>query len=111
MKPSAYSRNKFSGDLYKFTVTNVGKTPKVDYYFAGTLTLTADLDSNQRLTLKTDEPVAIGCLVANIKDRNGNLILDDQIWQITTLNPVFNAFNSIENYRSRATKFQGELNV
>jgi hypothetical protein len=63
------------------------------------------------LTIKTEEPIAIGCLIANIKDTDGNLILDDQIWQVTTLVPVFNAFNAIESYRSRATKFQGELNV
>lgn len=111
MKSNAYTRNKFSGELYKFVVGNKGKTVTVDYYFAGIVALTAGLDDNQRLSIRTDEPIAIGCLIANIKDADGNLILDDQVWQVTTLSPVFNAFNTIESYRSRATKFQGELNV
>ena len=44
-----------------------------------------------------------------IKDSNGNLILDDAIWQISGLEPILNAFNTIEGYRMKAVKYQGTL--
>lgn len=111
MKLNAFQRYKYSADFYNFVIKEVGDTINVEYYFSGTVFLQADLDNNQRLTVRTDEPLPIGSLVANIKDSNGDLILDDMIWRIETLAPVFSPFNAIENYRSRATKYQGELNV
>ena len=110
MKPNAFQRYKYSGDFYNFVVNEVGDTIGVEYYLDGKIFLQADLDDNQRMTFRTDEPLPIGSLVANIRDANGDLVLDDMIWQVSTLSPVFNPFNSIENYRSRATKYQGQIN-
>ena len=109
MKPNAFQRYKYSGDYYQFVIDEVGDTINIEYFYSGVIYLQADLDDNQRMTFKTDEPLPIGSLVANIKDANGDLILDDMVWRVETLSPVFNPFNSIENYRSRASKYQGEL--
>lgn len=111
MNPNGFERYKYSGDFYNFVVEEIGDQINVEYFYAGKIFLKADLDDNQRITFKTEEPLPIGSLVANVKDSNGNLILDDLIWQISTLSPVFSPFNSIQFYRSRATVFQGELNV
>lgn len=109
MQPMAYNRNKYSAELYKFVRETVGSNSVLKYYFSETISLTAGVDKSGRMTIKTDEPIALGCLVANIKDSNGNLILDDMIWQINGLEPILNAFNSIESYRHRAVKFQGTI--
>lgn len=109
MQPMAYNRNKYSAELYKFVRETVGSNSVVKYYFSDNISLTASVDKSGRMTLKTDEPLALGWLVANIKDANGNLILDDMIWQINGLEPILNAFNTIENYRQRAVKFQGTI--
>ncbi len=109
MKPRAYSRHKFSGELYKFVRKTVGDTSTVNHYFVGNVTLTAGLDTASRLTILSDQPFPIGSLIANIKDANGNLILDDQIWQISNLQPVMNAFNTIDSYTMRAVKYQGTI--
>ena len=109
MKPMAYNRNKYSGEYYKLVSTNVGDTLTNKYYFVKNLSLTAGVTVQGKLTIKTDEPVPIGSLIANIKDVNGNLILDDIIWQVSGIQPALNAFNTVESYRLAAVKFQGTI--
>lgn len=109
MKSLAFQRNKYSGELYKFVRETVGDTSILSYYFAGTIALTAGIDKTNRMTIRTDQPIQIGSLVSNIKDTSGNLILDDIIWQTTTIEPILNSFNAVESYRMRAVKFQGTI--
>ena len=109
MKPLAYTRHKYSGELYKFVRSAVGSTSSVSYYFVGNIFLTAGLAKTGQLTIRSDQPVAIGSLIANIKDSTGNLILDDTVLQISALEPVLNAFNNVEGYRMSAVKYQGTI--
>lgn len=109
MKPLAYTRHKYSGEFYKFVRSTVGTDTSLSYYFVGNVALTAGLAKTGQLTIRSDQPIAIGSLIANIKDSTGNLILDDAIWQISGLEPVLNAFNAIESYRMKAVKYQGTL--
>ena len=109
MKPSAYQRHKYSGDLYKYVIKKIGSEEVVEYYFAETISLTAGTDQNQRLNITTDEPMAIGFLIVNIKDRQGVPIFSDMAWQISTAAPILNAFGNVEAYKSKAIKYQGEI--
>jgi hypothetical protein len=109
MKPRAYSRNKFSGEFYKFVREKTGDTSTLRHYFVGNVNFTAGLDTASRLTILSNEPFPIGSIIANIKDSDGNLILDDQIWQISNLQPVLNAFNTLDSYTMRAVKYQGTI--
>jgi len=109
MKPTAYKRNKFSAELYKSVRKTTGTTSSLSYYFVGNVAITAGLDTANRLTISCDQPIKIGSLLANIKDSNNNLILDDTIWQITTLQPILNAFNSLDYYIMKAVKYQGTI--
>jgi hypothetical protein len=109
MKTFAHQRNKYTGELYKFVRESVGDSSTVKYYFAGNIAIIAGIDKTQKMTIRADEPIAIGCLVANVKDVDGNLILDDTVWQISNLQPILNAFNGVEGYRMNAVKFQGTI--
>lgn len=109
MKPLAYTRHKYSAEFYKFVRNTVGTASSISYYFVGNIFLTAGLAKTGQLTIRSDQPVAIGSLIANIKDSNGNLILDDTIWQISGLEPILNAFNGVEGYRMKAVKYQGTI--
>jgi hypothetical protein len=109
MKPMAYDRHKYSGELYKFVREAVGDTSEIKYYYVGNISLTAGLSLTGRMTIRTEEPISIGSLIKNIKDADGNLILDDAIWQISNLQPILNAFNIVNEYRLTAIKFQGEI--
>jgi hypothetical protein len=109
MKPAAYSRHKYSADLYKFIVKTVGSEETIEYYFANSIALTAGIDQNQRLNIVTDEPMVIGNLLLNIKDRQNVSILGDMAWQISTAIPVLNAFGNVDSYKSRAVKYQGDI--
>ena len=109
MKPRAYSRHKYSGELYKFVRETVGDTTTLKYYFAGIFSLTAGVNKTGQMTIRADQPLQIGSLLKDIKDANNNLILDDTIWQISNLEPIMDAFNTIESYRMRAVKYQGTL--
>ena len=109
MKPAAFFRYKYSGDFYKFVRKVVGDTSTVEYYFVGNIALSAGIDTAGRLSVRCDEPIPIGCLIANIKDVDGKLILDDQVWQISSLQPVLNSFNTIESYQMKTVKYQGNL--
>lgn len=109
MKPLAYQRYKYSAELYKFSRETVGDSSTLNYYFVGNVAITAGVDQNGRMTIRSEQPFAIGSLLSNIKDVNNTPILDDTIWQISNLEPVLNAFNNIESYRMRAVKFQGTI--
>lgn len=109
MKPAAYQRHKYSADLYKYVLKKVGADEVVEYYFTETISLTAGIDQNQRLNITTDEPLAIGYLLVNIRDRQGTPILADMAWQISTAIPLLNAFGNVDGFRCRAVKFQGEI--
>lgn len=109
MQPMAYARNKYSADFYKFVREDIGDTSTVKYYFVNNVAITAGIDTAGRLSVRCDEPLPIGSLVANIKDADGNLILDDQVWQISSLQPVLNAFSTVESYQMKTVKFQGTL--
>ena len=109
MKPMGYNRYKYSAELYKFVREAVGTSSIVKYYYVGNIALTAGLGPTGKMVIKTDEPVAIGSVISKIKDANGELILDSESWQVSGLEPILNAFNSIESYRLKAVKFQGEL--
>lgn len=109
MQSAAFTRYKYSGDLYKFVREIVGDTETVNYYFAGNIAITAGIDTAGRLSIRCDQPIPIGNLVANIKDADGNLILDDQVWQISSMQPVLSSFNTIESYQMKTVKYQGIL--
>ena len=109
MKPAAYQRHKYSGEFYKFVRKTIGDVSSVEYYFVGNIPLTAGIDKTGRMTIRSEQPVAKGSLIANIKDSTGNLILDDTIWQISNLEPVLNPFNTVESYKMRAVKYQGTI--
>lgn len=109
MQPAAFIRYKYSADFYKFVREVVGDTTTVKYYYVGNIALSAGIDTAGRLSIRCDQPVPIGCLIANIKDADGNLILDDQVWQISSLQPVLNSFNTIESYQMKTVKFQGVI--
>lgn len=109
MKPMTIARHKFSGDLYKFVRKQVGSNSVVEYHYAKRINITAGLDQNNKMTIRCDEPLAIGFVINNIRDANGELILSDSAWQISTVQPVLNAFNTVESYIMKAVKYQGEL--
>lgn len=109
MKPAAYTRHKYSADLYKFVIKTVGSEEIIEYYFTNTVALTAGIDQSQRLNIVTDEPMVIGYLLSNIKDRQNVSILGDMVWQISTAIPMLNAFGNVDSYKSRAIKYQGDI--
>jgi hypothetical protein len=109
MRTLAYQRNKYSAELYKYVRESVGDTSELKYYFVGNVMITAGIDKTGRMNIRADQPFAVGTLLKDIKDSDGNLILDDTIWQVSNLEPILNAFNAVESYRMRATKFQGTI--
>ena len=109
MKTLGFQRHKYFGEYYKFVREVVGDTSTVKYYFVGNIPLTAGIDTNGKLTIRSEQPVPIGSLIANIKDASGTLILDDMVWQISSLQPVLNSFNTIEHYTMKTVKYQGVL--
>lgn len=109
MQPTAFIRYKYSGDFYKFVREVIGDTTNIKYYFVGSIALSAGIDTAGRLSIRSDQPLPIGCLIANIKDADGNLILDDQVWQISSMQPVLNSFSTIEAYQMKTVKFQGVI--
>jgi hypothetical protein len=110
MKPMGFNRHKYSGDLYKFVRRTIGTESQLEYYFSKSINLTAGLDKSNRMTIRCNEPVDIGCLISDIKDANGDPILSEITWQITAIQPVLNAFNTIDSYTMLAVKFQGTIN-
>ena len=109
MKPMTIARHKFAGDLYKYVRESTGSESTLNYYFAKQLNITAGLDATNRMTIRCDEPLAIGFIIKDIKDADGNLILSDTAWQVNALQPVLNAFNTIDSYTMKAVKYQGIL--
>lgn len=111
MRSNAYKRDKYTAEFYKFVVTDEGSDAVIDYYFVKNVSITVVVDDNNRINIRSNEALPIGSLLRNIKDANGDLILDDMVWRVETLVPVQGPFNSIESYRSRLLKYTGLLDV
>lgn len=109
MKTTGFHRYKYTADLYKFNRETVGDSSTVNYYFVGKIPVTFGINANNQSTIRCEEPIAIGCLLANVVDSNNNLILDDVIWQVSHLQPVSNSFGTIESYTMKVVKYQGTL--
>lgn len=109
MRTLGFQRHKYSGEYYKFVREIVGDTETVNYYFVGNIALSAGIDINGKLTIRSEQPIPIGSLIANIKDATGVLILDDTVYQISSLQPVLNSFNTLEQYTMKTVKYQGVL--
>jgi hypothetical protein len=109
MQPSAFTRYKYSGEYYKFVSEKIGDTLNTKYYFVNNIALRFGINSNNQSVIRCDQPLPIGSLIANIKDADGNLILDDMVWQVSLLQPVVNAFGTIESYSMKVVKYQGIL--
>jgi hypothetical protein len=107
MKPITTARNKYTGKLYKFVRKQKGSETELEYYYAKDINVTVGLDSNNRMSIRCDEPLALGFILKDIKDSIGNLILSDTAWQISAVEPVLNAFNTLDSYRMRAIKYEG----
>lgn len=108
MYATSYQRYKYSADLYKFVVKSVGQEQQIEYYFAKRIALVAGLDDQQRMFVRSEEIIAPGSLLKDVRDADGKLILDDSQWQITTTTPVLNAFNNVESYRMKAIQYLGD---
>lgn len=109
MKSNAFERHKYSGELYKFVRKTVGDTSTLEYYFVGPINIVPGLNKANQFTLRCDEPLAIGCLISNIKDSNNDLILGNTIWQVSNVEPILDAFSRVIAYRMRTVKFQGVI--
>lgn len=109
MRTNGYQRYKYSCDLYKFVIETVGDTSTTNYYFVGNIAVNASVDSSGRMTIKSEQPLAVGWVLTNIKDVNKEEILEGTKWQISSLEPVMSSFNNVETYRMKAVKFQGNI--
>lgn len=109
MKAKTMPRHKYIGQLYKFVSKQKGSETSLEYYYAKDIAITTGLDKNNRMFVRSDEPLAIGFLIKEIKDGAGNLILSDTIWQINSIQPVLDAFSNLQGYTMNAIKYQGTL--
>ena len=109
MRTLGFQRHKYSGEFYKFVREIIGDTETIKYYFVGNIGLSAGIDINGKLIIRSEQPIPIGSLIANIKDADGKLILDDTVWQTSSLQPVLNSFNTLEQYTMKTVKYQGTL--
>lgn len=109
MRPLAYTRYKYSGQSYKSVLSTTGTTETVSFYFVGNVSLNIGMNKTGRMIATCDQPLPIASLIADIKDSNNNLILDQTVWQISSLQPVLNAFGNVEEYRMTLIKYQGTI--
>jgi hypothetical protein len=47
--------------------------------------------------------------IENLRDRNGNAIYPDGVWQISSTQPVTNALGLVEGYKYKAKIIDGEV--
>lgn len=109
MRSIAYQRYKYTADVYKVYSETVGDELISKYYFSNKILLSINLRNNAKLIVRSQEPLPIGTIIANLKDSDNNLVLDDTLFQITGLQPVMNCFNSIEEYSMTTAKWNGTL--
>lgn len=109
MFAASHQRYKYSADYYRFVVDQLKDVPEVKYYFSHKVSLIAGIDGNQRMIIRSQEVFPVGTVIKDIKDADGNNILDDSAWQISSTTPILNAFNVIESYRMKAIPYIGDL--
>lgn len=109
MRANAFIKHKSSGELYKYTTKQVGQNTEESYYYVGNVFITAGMDKFGNMTISSDTNIPASSVIKNIKDIDGNLILDDTAWLINITTPSVDSFNSVSGYLSYASEFTGTL--
>lgn len=108
MRFGLISRDYYACDLYDVQEDSDGRP--VRQTFRETVRLNLDTGQGDSLTIYSDEPLGIGTLVTNIKQRFGGLVYPSstnsagQAYRIFSEDPILSPFGTREGFIGRADR-------
>jgi len=109
---NAYKKYPYVANYYGYTlITSADGTVTSKQYYTvpdivGMLVSTSYIGD---LIVITKNKLQIGGYIKELKDRNGNFIYQDGVWEITQTQPTTNPLGFVEAYKYKAKLISGEV--
>ena len=106
------AKYNYSGDYYGYTVvTSADGTVSEKRYneFFTKITFSLSTSFIGDIVILTDSKLQNTGRIQNITDRNGNLVYQDGVWEISQTQPVVNAMGIVEGYKYKAKIISGDI--
>ena len=107
MKLNAAKQHYLTSDYYTFVDTPSGDSTIRTYTLDSNIKLSASNNLIGDLIIYSDKQMMLNGQLKNLKDRSGNAILPDAIWQISQAQPVINGLGLFDGYKYKAKIISG----
>lgn len=112
MKPSLTKEYTFTGNLFKYRlVTSAdGTVTNKEYDVVPTeVTMSLSVSLIGELLIDSTYKMQKNAIVTDIKDRNGDEIYEDGVWEIIQTAPLISPLGTKEGYKYRAIILRGDV--
>jgi hypothetical protein len=109
---NAYKRYNYQVDIYGYIlITSADGTVTTRQYDVVPTTHNVQIATSfiGDLIILSNSKFQKNAYIQNLRDRNGNEIYPDGIWQISSTQPVTNALGLVEGYKYKAKIIDGEV--
>lgn len=107
---NAYKAFNYRADHYAYVIqTSADGTVQVPVYVSIPTEIRCQISTTLTgdIVILADNKLQINALLKNIRDRKGNQVYPDGVWQIKQTQPLVNALGLIEGYRYKAKIIDG----
>jgi hypothetical protein len=112
MKPELTKQYPFTGDYYSYTLRTLADGTVTEKVFVGVPTqVQFDLKLNiiGQLQIASQTKMQRQSLIKNIRDKNGEEIYEDGVWEIVRGAPILSTIGTKEGYQYAATLISGDI--
>lgn len=112
MKPLQAKQYPYTGDYYSYTLVTSADGSVTEKQFATvptTVKMSLSVSLIGELLIESQNKMQRGSYVSNIKDKNGEVIYEDGVWQIVQTAPLLSGIGTKEGYKYRAQIISGDV--
>ncbi len=109
---NAYKAYKYSADYYGYVeITSADGTVTERRYSTVPLEIKITVSTSfiGNLILMTKQKLQFAGRLANVRDKNGNPIYEDGVWEIDQTMPITSPVGLVEGYKYRAFLIEGAI--
>lgn len=112
MKPLLTRQYPYTGDLYGYTIVTSedgSTTQKLYATNPSQVSMSLSINLLGDLVIESETKMQISAKLQNIKDKNGEQIYLNGVWEIIQTSPLLSGIGTKEGYKYRATLISGDV--
>lgn len=112
MKPNLTKQYPYTGDYYGYTQITSADGTVVENRYVGTPTevkMSLSVNLLGDLVVDSETKMQLHGYLKNVKDKTGEQIYQDGVWEIIQTAPLLSGLGTVEGYRYRATIIEGNI--